>query len=112
MYGKILREQYIEAIFTKQVYKKSERYGRDVTVARGIYFNLRCILIEEKIENAHVTFDNFLASTPLMQSLYENKMYSTATVRSYNLPRTLKNLMAKKGKPKLSRSQYNNITEM
>ncbi|CAG5046982.1 unnamed protein product [Parnassius apollo] len=67
-------------------------------------------LVEEKMDNVHVAFDNFFSSTELMQSLLEQNIYSTATVRSNrtNLPKRLKKQAAKKSKPKLklSKGQY------
>ncbi|CAB3247092.1 unnamed protein product [Arctia plantaginis] len=95
-------------LFEFEVYTGKKDNDTEFGLGAAVVNSLCKVLIEEKIENAHVTFDNFFASTQLMQSLYENNIYSTATVRSNrtNLPRTLKNLMAKKGKPKLSRGQY------
>lgn len=68
-------------------------------------------LIDEKMDHVHVAFDNFFSSTELMQRLFENNIYSTATVRSNktNLPKTLKKLIAKKGKQsaqKMTKGDY------
>lgn len=65
-------------------------------------------LIEEKMDNVHVAFDNFFSSTELMQRLFEQNIHTTATVRSNrtNLPRKLKKQIGKTGKLKLTKGQY------
>ncbi|CAB3231975.1 unnamed protein product [Arctia plantaginis] len=54
------------------------------------------------VENTHIAFDNFFASFELLQYLFDNNIYATATVRAdrTNLPKLIKNQKKKKDEPK------------
>ncbi|CAB3246685.1 unnamed protein product [Arctia plantaginis] len=69
-------------LFEFEVYTGKKDNDTEFGLGAAVVNSLCKVLIEEKIENAHVTFDNFFASTQIMQSLYENNIYSIATLRS------------------------------
>lgn len=63
-------------------------------------------LIENEIQNVHVTFDNFFTDYTLLEYLYENGIYASGTVRKHRvgLPQLMKGPNAKK--LKLSKGEF------
>lgn len=96
-----------------EVYTGKKDNVAEIGLGESVVKSLCKKLIDEKMENVHVAFDNFFSSTELMQSLIENNIYATASVQSNrtNLPQKLKKKTAKKGKVmqpalKLCKGQY------
>lgn len=97
-------------LYEYEIYTGKKDNETEFGLGASVVNSLCKALVEEKIENIHVAFDNFFSSTELMQRLFEQNIYSTATVRSNrtNLPLTLKKQTAKINRPKLklTKGQY------
>ncbi|KAJ0169398.1 hypothetical protein K1T71_014985 [Dendrolimus kikuchii] len=94
-------------VFEFQIYAgKSEKNTPELGLGANAVKSLTKTLIDEKVP-AHVIFDNFFASYPLMQYLYDNGIHSTATVdiNRADLP-TLVKAQKKNVKVKLDRGNY------
>lgn len=85
---------------------KNDDNTPELGLGANVVKSLSKSLIDEHIQ-AHVAFDNFFASYPLMQYLYENGIFSTATVNTNraDLPKFIKEQKGK-GKVKLDRGKY------
>lgn len=92
-------------VYEFQVYTgKNDNNTPELGLGANVVKALTKSLIDEKVQ-AHVAFDNFFSSYPLMEYLYEHGIYSTATVNvnRADLPKFVK---GKKGKVKLDRGNY------
>lgn len=89
-------------LFEFEIYTGKKENESETGLGAAVVKNLCKELIDENLENVHVAFDNFFASTELLQDLYQQKIYATATVRPNrtNLPQRIKPQKAKKGQPK------------
>ncbi|CAG4963420.1 unnamed protein product [Parnassius apollo] len=85
-------------IYTGKKDDATTEVGLGASVVRELSKNL----IDENVENTHIAFDNFFASHELLQYLFDNNIYATATVRAdrTNLPKLIKNQKKKKDEPK------------
>ncbi|CAH2091384.1 unnamed protein product [Euphydryas editha] len=99
-------------LFEFEIYTGKKGNEAETGLGESVVKDLCQKLIDEKLENVHVTFDNFFSSTELLQKLYENNIYSTSTVRTNrtNLPKKFRRL-AKKNQTKqpvlkLAKGQY------
>ena len=92
-------------VYEFQIYAgKNDNNTTELGLGANVVKALTKSLIDEKVQ-AHVAFDNFFSSYPLMEYLCEHGIYSTATVNvnRADLPKFVK---GKKGKVKLDRGNY------
>ncbi|CAH2088567.1 unnamed protein product [Euphydryas editha] len=99
-------------LFEFEIYTGKKGNEAETGLGESVVKDLCQKLIDEKLENVHVTFDNYFSSTELLQKLYENNIYSTSTVRTNrtNLPKKFRRLakknQAKQSVLKLAKGQY------